>query len=49
MILKHIQARPSQPSISFYQMEDLFALLSSAKSKETINRQQEQLKQAAIV
>ena len=49
MLLDHIQARPVQPTISFSDMRKLLGLLSDIDNKDIIKKQQEQLKQAAIV
>jgi DNA-binding ferritin-like protein (Dps family) len=49
MLLHHIEARPSQPSISLNDIREFVDSLSSSKNKEMVNKQQEQLKKAAIV
>lgn len=49
MVLDHIRARPAQPRLSFSDMRKLFALLSSTKNEEMIKKQQEQLKEYAVV
>jgi hypothetical protein len=39
MLLEHLRKRPAQPAVSFDDIRELFALLSSAKNQEMVKKQ----------